>query len=87
MRLRLLEFVLQLGRDCPEMKSDDAAIARVPEARVETLVQKVIIEGDNAAVNIFLAKQQVQAGSVSVGGDFVLSDDVGDSFNGGGRPR
>ena len=85
-RSRLLEFLVQLGKDYPDLKANDDALSRVPEGKVETLVQKVIIEGNHASVNVFMAKQQVHADGVDVGGSFVVADEVNDSFK-GGSPR
>jgi hypothetical protein len=84
-RSRLLEFLVQLGKDYPDLKANDAALASVPEGRLETLVQKVIIEGNQPAVNIFMADQQVQAGALNVGGSLVVANEVSGSFNGGQR--
>jgi hypothetical protein len=85
-RSRLLEFLVQLGKDYPDLKANDAALASVPEGRVETLVQKVIIEGEHASVNVFMTKQQVQADGLDIGGSFVVADEVRDSLK-GGPPR
>ena len=81
-RGRLLEFLLQLGEDRPNLKQNENAVSEVSAEKVEAFVDRYIFNGCVIGGDMAMSKQEVRAGGdLTVGRDFVVAEAIENSFN------
>ena len=80
-RSRLLDLLLQLRDEYPELEAQDSAITNVSPDFVGQLVQKVIYNNCYVTGATGMTNSNINAGrDISVGRDFVIATTIQDSF-------
>lgn len=80
-RMHLLEFLLQLAEDMPELKTNESGFSKLSEAGVEPLVDRFIFHNCSITGDPTLSKNQIVAENLKVEGNVIMADRIRDSFN------
>jgi hypothetical protein len=80
-RSRLLDLLLQLRDEYPELEAEDAAMSSVSPEFVGQLVQKVIYNNCTVMRATAMTNNNINAGrDINVGHDFIVATSIQDSF-------
>jgi hypothetical protein len=80
-RSRLLEFLVELRERHSELNIDDSILEELQTEDIAKTLDQTIFKDCTFKEAVTVATTDVQAGSLSVGGDFVIAERIRDSFN------